>query len=72
MPEKCLIRNLIQFLDCLPLHIDLAGRSQNIDDPCMSEILRNEFTNQADLDQETGELPDGPWMKRLLLGDKSA
>jgi hypothetical protein len=70
--QEGLVRNLIQLLDCLPLHIDLAGRSQDIDEPCASEILRNEFPNQADLGQKTGKFPGGSRVCRLLLGDKSA
>jgi hypothetical protein len=70
--QKGLVRNLIQPLDCLSLHIHLAGRSQDIDEPCTSKILRNEFTNQADLGQETGKLPGIPRMRCLPLIDKSA
>ena len=51
--QKSLVRYLIQLLDCFPLDINPTGRSQDIDEPCTSKILRNEFTNQADLGQET-------------------
>ncbi len=48
--EERLVRNLIKFLDCFSLHIDFAGRSQDIDQPGASKILREKFPNQADLD----------------------
>jgi hypothetical protein len=72
MPSECLVRNVIQLLDCLPLHIDLAGRSHDINEPSTSKIVRNEFPHQADLSQKTGKLPCGPLIGCLFLGDKSA
>jgi len=70
--QEGLVRNLIQLFDRLPLDIDHAGCSQNIDEPCTSEILRNEFPNQSDLSQKTSKLLCHSRMGRLFLGDKSA
>jgi len=70
--QESLVRNLIQFLDGLPLHIDLAGRSQNMNEPRTPEILRNEFSNQANLSQKIGKFPGNFRLGRLHSGDKSA
>jgi hypothetical protein len=70
--QENLVRNLIQLLYCFPLHINLAGRSQDTDEPCTSQILRNEFPNQADLRQKAGKFPRGPRVGSLVLADKSA
>ena len=62
-----LVREDVQLLDLLALHVDRAGGAEHVREPRADDGLVDHLRGQRDIEQQAGELPTGLGMLSLLL-----
>jgi hypothetical protein len=67
-----IIGNLIELLDHLALNIGLAGGAKNLVQTGSAQIMRNHFSDEADLGQQNREFAGCFRMRGLLFNNKAA
>ncbi len=69
--DEVIVGDCVQLLDRFSLHVRVAGRSKNVDQPGAPQIFRNELADKTDLGQQTGKFSRRPLVGGLTLNDKA-